>query len=178
LRESATKLNEVREAVITLQNGELMADIGSRALGAVEGRVHEGQRITVRVTSLDPLIVKVEQDRPKKEYWGYEVRRAPSLARFLKSSNFELTILTSRLGSGVETIWDQFCLKCSTASRILVCFGSPESGIDRILKLEGAKVNDFPSLYLNTFPSQNVETIRLEEAILGALTVLNVATRL
>lgn len=174
LKEYSTEANEVREAVIVLQNGELMADVGARQLALVEGRVHEGQRLTVRVISVDPLIARVVE-RPSQEYWGYEIRRAPSLARFLKSSSFELLIITSRLGVGIQTIWQDFCERCARAPRVLICFGSPESGIDKILKLEKAKVGDFPSIYVNIFPGQKVETVRLEEAILGTLAIVNLA---
>jgi len=177
LREYTVEPNELREAVIVLQNGELMADIGARSLATVEGHVHEGQRTTVRALSLDPLVVRVTA-KPSDVYWGYEVRRAPSLARFLKSSNFELLVLTSRLGVTVEKIWEEFCEKCSTAPRTLICFGSPEAGLDKILKLEGAKISDYASLYVNTFPKQNVETVRLEEAILGTLAITNLAIQL
>ncbi len=176
LKEYSVEANEVREAVVVLQNGELMADVGARELAMLDGRGQEGQRVTVRVTSIEPLIVRAEP-RPSAEYWGYEIRRAPSLARFLKSSNFELVLLTSRLGVGVDTIWKQFCEKCAAAPRILICFGSPDAGIDKILKQEKAKVSDFTSLYLNTFPHQNVETVRLEEAILGTLSIVNLAIR-
>ena len=177
LKEYAVESNELREGVVVLQNGELMADIGARSLSIIEGRVHEGQRVTVRVTSVEPLTARLVE-RPTEIYWGYEIRRAPSLVRFLKSSNFELLILTSRLGVAVETIWKEFCQRVSSAPRILVCFGSPDAGVDKILKLEKSSVHDFSSLYLNTFPQQHVETVRLEEAILGTLSILNLASRL
>ncbi|MDA4111787.1 MAG: methylase, partial [Thaumarchaeota archaeon] len=92
MRESIPKLDETREAVIVLQNGELMADIGTRELALIEGRAQEGKRAAIKVLSLNPLKVAVIQ-RPVDVYWGYEIRRAPSLGRFLKSANFELTIL-------------------------------------------------------------------------------------
>jgi len=176
-REYAVEPNEVREGVVVIQNGELMADIGAKTLALVEGRVQDGQRLTLRVTSADPLIVRIA-DKPVDEYWGFEVRRAPSLARFFTSANFELTVLTSRLGVEVEKMWKEFCEKCSSSQRILVCFGSPEMGIDAILKKENERVSNFPSLYVNTFPCQNVQTVRLEEAILGTLTILNIARQL
>jgi predicted SPOUT superfamily RNA methylase MTH1 len=176
LKEYTVEPNEIREAVIVLQNGELMADIGANKLAMVEGRVHESQRVTLRVTSVEPLIVRVEEN-PVEQYWGYEIRRAPSLARFLKSSNFELLIMTSRLGEAVDTIWKDFCAKCSGSPRILICFGSPQAGVDKLLKLEKARVKDFPSIYVNTFPGQKVETVRLEEAILGTLALVNVASK-
>jgi methyltransferase len=177
-REPSPKVGEIREAVIVMQNGELMADIGSKELAIIEGRVHEGQRATVQVTSTSPLFAKLVP-KPENEYWGYEVRKAPTLARFLKSGNFDLVIFTSRTGQPVETVWDEFCKRCSEAHRIVACFGSPEAGVDKMLKQDDAGVSDFKgSLYLNTFPSQNAETIRLEEAVLGFLSIVNIARNL
>jgi len=177
LTESYPELNQTRESVVVLQNGELMADVGTNALAMIEGRVHEGQRVTARVISIDPLIVRA-QEKPDNPYWGYEIRRAPSLARFLKSANFELTILTSRLGVSIEKIWADFCQKSVAAQRILVCYGSPDAGVDKMLKQDKAKISDFSALFLNTFPGQNAETVRLEEAIFGSLSILNLATHL
>ena len=177
LVESSVEPNQVREGVIVIQNGELKGDVGARELAMIDGRVHEGQRVTVRVTSVEPLVAKIEE-RPSNKYWGYEVRRAPSLARFLKSSNFELLILTSRQGTEVNKMWDEFRSKCAGAPRILICFGSPEAGIDKILKQEKAKITDFESIYVNTFPMQNVGTVRLEEALLGTLSIVNLAIHL
>jgi len=174
LTEYTVEPNELREGVVVLQNGELMADIGGRSLSMIEGRVHEGQRVTVRVTSVEPLSSRLVE-KPSEIYWGYEIRRAPSLTRFLKSSNFELVILASRLGIEINAVWKELCQKVNSAPRILVCFGSPDAGIDKILKEEKSKVSDFPSVYLNTFPDQHVETVRLEEAILGTLSILNLA---
>ncbi|MGI0091446.1 MAG: putative RNA uridine N3 methyltransferase, partial [Nitrososphaerales archaeon] len=89
----------------------------------------------------------------------------------------ELTVLTSRQGDSVQSKWNEFCGSCSKASKILVCFGSPISGVDKMLKQDDARISDFRALYLNMFPFQNVETIRLEEAVLGSLSILNLAVR-
>ncbi len=61
-----------------------------------------------------------------------------------------------------------------------MCFGSPDSGVDVMLSQDSASFEDFfpKSFVLNTFPSQNVGTVRLEEAILGSLSILNIANRL
>ena len=177
LKDAQPKIEEIREGVTLMHNGKLVVDIGAREFAKFEFRGQEGQRVTVKMLSLSPLTVEPAQ-KPEGVYWGYEVRRAPSLARFLRSANFELMILTSRLGVSVDRVWNEFCGNCSRASKILVCFGSPTSGVDRMLAQDSAKVTDFKAMYLNMFPSQNVETIRLEEAILGSLSILNLAVRL
>ena len=53
----------------------------------------------------------------------------------------------------------------------LVVFGSPEKGINEILGNNIRKIQNVKTL--NFFPNQATETIRLEEAILGTLSILN-----
>jgi hypothetical protein len=54
-------------------------------------------------------------------------------------------------------------------------FGTPERGIHEIL---GVSIKEIPkSQNLNFFPEQATETVRLEEAIIGTLAILNVLTR-
>ncbi|MDG7001850.1 MAG: methylase [Nitrososphaerota archaeon] len=174
---ASAKLGDVRDGVIISWNGELVVDLGFKELARLEGRGQEGQRLTFSVISVSPLVVKNTQ-KPSDLFWGYEVRRAPSLVRFLKSVNFDLIVLTSRLGRSVAEIWNDFYKSCDGAAKILICFGSPEFGVDKFLKQDGAKVLDFDCMYLNLFPGQNTETIRLEEAILGTLALVNLAKQL
>ena len=51
-------------------------------------------------------------------------------------------------------------------------FGSPEKGIYEILS-ENIKKTQNANIY-NFFPNQATETVRLEEAILGTLSALNI----
>ena len=53
----------------------------------------------------------------------------------------------------------------------LVVFGSPERGLHEIM---GGKINQVQnSKILNFFPNQATETVRLEEALSGVLSILN-----
>ena len=170
---------EVREAALVEQNGEIRAYVGVRELALYEGRGQAGNRVTVKIASMKPLKVSEVQKQSDQRYWGYEVRRAPTLTRFLRSANFELIVLTSRKGQMIQEKWDEIQSRFARAQRVLLCFGSPELGIDSMLKQDSTTVLDFPkSLYLNTIPFQNVETVRLEEAILATLSIVNVVRRL
>ncbi|MGI0085514.1 MAG: putative RNA uridine N3 methyltransferase, partial [Nitrososphaerales archaeon] len=178
MRESRAQVGEVREAALIMQNGELRAEVGAKEAAIYEGHGQSGQRVTVKIESTSPLKAS-QTPRPEDTYWGYEVRRAPSLARFLRSANFDSVILTSRLGESVVEKWHDLVSRSSIARRTLVCFGSPESGVDKMLKQDHASMSDFPKvMYLNTFPFQKVATVRLEEAILGTLAILNLATKM
>ena len=174
------KLGEIREAVLIMQNGTVLADVGARELALYEGKGKQPRdRVTVRVESIKPLSVSLSE-KPENAYWGYEVRRAPSLSRFLKSAKFDLIIFTTRKGDLINKKWTEISQRLSSSQRTCVCFGSPASGVDAMLSQDSASFDDFfpKALVLNTFPSQNVETVRLEEAILGSLCILNIANRL
>jgi methyltransferase len=177
LKESKVTVGETREAYLTIQNGELRADVGSKELAAYDGKGQTGQRVTVKILSDNPIRA-VQTQAPENTYWGYEVRRAPNLARFLRSASFEVVILTSRLGENIVQKWQELLSRSRQAERILLCFGSPEAGVDKMLRQDNASLSDFPkAMYLNFFPFQNVATVRLEEAILGCLSIMNIANR-
>jgi predicted SPOUT superfamily RNA methylase MTH1 len=54
---------------------------------------------------------------------------------------------------------------------VLVIFGSPKHGVHEIIAKEGSNVK--PEFMVNMFPNQATETVRLEEAVLGTLAILN-----
>jgi predicted SPOUT superfamily RNA methylase MTH1 len=53
-----------------------------------------------------------------------------------------------------------------------VIFGAPKSGLAEILKSEERNIRDF-EFVVNSFPTQGTRTVRLEEAILGTLSIVN-----
>ncbi len=168
-------LREIREAALVEQNNQLMADVGARELADFEGKGQAGKRVTVEVSSISPLKVE-SSSKPHTVYWGYEVRRAPTLGRFLRGADFDFIILTSRLGKPLNQFLHEFEEKVKGAKKVIVCFGSPDKGIPELFKLEHASEADLRNaLMINAFPHQNTETVRLEEAIFGFLGILNLS---
>lgn len=173
--ESRPQVGEIREAVLFFQSGQLVADIGAKEAAQYTGRGQSGQRVTVKVESADAPLRVSESKPPEDRFWGYEVRRAPTLARFLRSLSFDLTILTSRYGEPVTDHWNELSETLRSGTRTVICFGAPDIGVDKMLSQDKSKVSDFPKAkYINTFPGQQVATVRLEEALLGTLSILNV----
>lgn len=163
------KKGTVRDGVIVRARGRLFADFGINALLPYRGRIGAGKRITARFSSGGPEfryeeILKGEASA----YWGYVVKERGALARFL-ASWADAMILTSRKGRSVST--EQIRNYQGMTAPLLVVYGSTEQGIHEIL---GRNPNSIPnSKVLNFFPSQKTETVRLEEAILGTLSMLN-----
>jgi predicted SPOUT superfamily RNA methylase MTH1 len=54
----------------------------------------------------------------------------------------------------------------------LIVFGAPKRGVHDILAREGANIKPY-EFVVNMFPNQATETVRLEEAVLGTLAILN-----
>ena len=119
------------------------------------------------------VMVGFEKNRPKKvlerrygiwrkEYLGYEVRVHESLSQLLSfyaSRKFKV-VVTTRKGE-----WPGKLREVMT-ERMGVIFGSPWKGVPEIMEEEGVD-EEVVDAYVNIFPCQGVETVRLEEALLG-----------
>lgn len=165
---------EVREGIAIRAGGRLLADVGLSSLVPLEGVARNGERITVRITSPFPqLRGRVIEKGEAEEYWGYEVKRAPSLGRFVKSTKTDLMIFTSRRGMPVVNIWDDLVSEARKVKSILIVFGSPRRGIFEILSDEGMDPWSLSKFVVNTIPGQATATVRTEEALLSTLALLN-----
>ena len=101
-------------------------------------------------------------------YWGYKVKERGSLAGLLSSWSGNI-IITSRKGKVISK--DTGKKYAESQKELLVVFGSTSKGVHEII---GNKIKQIQnSKVLNFFPNQATETVRLEEAILGVLSILN-----
>jgi hypothetical protein len=154
------KVGELREGVVRKvgPDGTSWVDIGLDALAAIKASKPMGARVTVRVCSKKPLVV--EESKPE-EYWGYKVKKA-RLKDLLEES-----VVLSRKGEKVS-----FQNKGKLCKSVLL-FGSPVEGVMEIAERLGIKIPDNIPI-INTIPDQGTETVRLEEAIISTLAVMNV----
>ncbi|MGI0010208.1 MAG: putative RNA uridine N3 methyltransferase, partial [Nitrosopumilaceae archaeon] len=129
--------------------------------------------ITVQFkTGFPELSIKQIARNEVQQYWGYEVKESANLRTLLSNWNSHV-ILTSKKGKIIHKT-QKFFDEISDVS-VLIVFGSPERGIHEML---GNTINNVPkSQILNFFPEQATETVRLEEAMLGTLSILNILTR-
>ena len=163
------KTGDIREGIIVSAKGKYYADFGINHLIPYHGKSKIGNRITAQFKRGYPdFEIKEISEEVISEYWGYKVKERGNLFSLLSSWEGDI-ILTSRKG---KTISNPLIKNYSRSEKpLLVVFGSPSKGIHEIL---GNKIRQTQNAkVLNFFPSQATETIRLEEAILGTLTVLN-----
>lgn len=163
------KPGNIKDGIIFNYHHKKFIDIGIGILKYF-GKKPIGNRIQIQFKSNYPNLEYKEID-PKdiKEYWGYNIKTKKNLLEFLYSWKGDI-ILTSKKGN-IATI-QQLQKYKEKNEGLLIVFGTTNKGLHEIL---GNKIYNIPnSKILNFFPKQKTETVRLEEAIGGVLSILNI----
>ncbi|KAG2474716.1 MAG: hypothetical protein NPMRTH4_140002 [Nitrosopumilales archaeon] len=163
------KTNDFRDGVVIGSKGKKFIDLGIKQMIPYHGETKIGKRITIQFKKGYPeLIIKQVSIDQIPEYWGYKVKERGNLFTFISSWSGKI-ILTSRKGKIITK--SQIKKYLDSKESILLVFGSPSKGIHEILGNKIKQVQN--STFLNFFPVQATETIRLEEAIFGSLAILS-----
>jgi hypothetical protein len=159
----------MRDAIIINYKGKKFVDVGINQLIPFFGKEEYGTRVAAQIKTVRPKFsVKIIPRNEIGEYWGYKVKESSNLFSVLTAWNGNI-ILTSRKGKILTKSHTQ---KYDIFGKdTLVVFGSTEKGVHEILGNNIRKIQN--SKIFNFFPNQATETVRLEEAILGTLSILN-----
>ncbi|HEU4604864.1 MAG TPA: RNA methyltransferase [Nitrososphaera sp.] len=164
---------DVRTGVIAKVKGQLFVEVGLGSLVPFMGQGFEGKKVNAKFASPYPNLKTIEATEDDIfEYWGYEVKEVPSLGKLLASAENAEVVITSRKGSYFKNLESKLAERTKNAQNILVVFGAPKHGVHDILAKEGANAKQY-EFVINMFPNQGTETVRLEEAVLGTLAILN-----
>jgi predicted SPOUT superfamily RNA methylase MTH1 len=167
------KAGDVRTGVVVKVKGQLFVEVGLGSLVAFVGQGFEGKKVNVKFTSPYPNLKAIEAaEEDIFEYWGYEVKEVPSLGKLLAGLENTEVVITSRKGSYFKNAEGKLAERAKNAKNILVVFGAPKHGVHDLLAKEGASAKPY-EFVVNMFPNQGTETVRLEEAVLGTLAILN-----
>jgi predicted SPOUT superfamily RNA methylase MTH1 len=167
------KAGDVRTGVIVKVKGQLFVEVGLGSLVPFVGEGFEGKKVNARFTSSYPNLKAIQaREQDILDYWGYEVKEVPSISKLLTSVEKTAIIITSRKGRYFKNIEAGLAEHTKNVQNILVVFGSPKHGLHQILDKEGASIRPYEYV-VNMFPNQATETVRLEEAVLGTLAILN-----
>jgi predicted SPOUT superfamily RNA methylase MTH1 len=163
------KKGDVREGIIVSFKGRKFVDVGINQLIQYFGHENIGKRTTVQFKVGYPNFeVKPITKDETPVYWGFEVKERANLFSLISEWK-GLTIITSRKGKTATK--EQISKYTNATNPILAVFGSPEKGVHEILGGKMSKLQN--SKTLNFFPNQATETVRLEEALLGTLSIIN-----
>ncbi len=163
------KEGDIREGAIIFHKGKKFVDIGIGHRIPYYGKEYDKKRVTVQIKSVLPSIsIKEISEDAIGQYWGYKVKERPSLIKLLEEWKGN-TILTSKKAKYATR--QKLAEFLKTEHPLLLVFGAPDRGLYDIL---GKKINQIPhSATLNFFSDQSTATVRMEEALLGTLSILN-----
>ncbi len=163
------KKGDVRDGITVNFKGKKFVDVGINQLIPYFGKEPIGKRITVQFKKDYPKFeVKSITKEQTPTYWGFNVKERANLFSLISEWK-GFTIVTSRKGKIAKK--DQILKYTKSSDPILLVFGSPEKGVHQILGKKMDKLQN--SKILNFFPHQATETVRLEEALLGSLAIIN-----
>ncbi len=155
------------------ENYDLYIDVGLDYLIPFLGDGVNGEKVVVKFVNSYPelKVIRASGSDMEKLYFGYTLVQVNSLEEYIKKlGDGTFVIFTSRYGRSFQTVESQFKENITKFENLLIVFGSPNRGIKEIFI---NYYNTKNSMYVNTFPNQKTQTIRLEEAILGTLTLFN-----
>lgn len=164
---SSIKAGDVREGLAVTIKARQYVDVGVDRLIPISDRIRDGRTaVRFRTGYPDPHPTPIQRDQTGA-YWGYIVRERQGISHLLKEWRGGV-IVTTRFGKAATTTRTARYTKHD--SDTLVVFGSPKRDVREIA---GGRLGSSDMSQLNFFPSQCTRTVRLEEAMMGALTVLN-----
>lgn len=162
---------EIRFGVVVKQNDTFYVDVGLGELIRYNG-TQIGKKVLVKISVKEDSVFA--QDITKNEidgYWGYDVQFAESLSTLIENTKY-LVMMTSVEGEQFTKHVAHFMNRVKISKNLLIVFGGPKFGLRRILESESKSITN-KDYFFNMFPKQGTQTIRLEEAILGTLSIVN-----
>ncbi|HEW64191.1 hypothetical protein IOK49_03415 [Fervidicoccus fontis] len=171
------KEGDIRVGLVErVKESAIFADIGVGKQVKISNSNYElkrGDLIFVKVKKGD--LSELEIIKNPDIYVGYSVRECENPLDYLKEKKKEgLIIGTSKFGDPIWENLKEVEEKLKSSDKVVVVFGEPYRGIFEIFKQLGGNTDDlFHGIY-NLVRDQGTKTIRMEEALFIALSLLNV----
>jgi predicted SPOUT superfamily RNA methylase MTH1 len=132
----------------------------------------------------DPTLFRVETPPPSLSlsvidrsevpaYWGFEASRTGTLLDLLKESRTATRIGFSRNAPSFRKLEKDLKSTVSNTGSVLTVFGGPSRGILELCGSQREDVKRHIDFWANTIDDQGSETVRLEEALIISLGLLN-----
>jgi hypothetical protein len=163
--------DEIRFGVVVKQNDSLYVDVGLGELIRYNG-TQIGKKVLVKISVKEKSLFAEDISKDEIDgYWGYDVQFADSLSTLIENRKY-LVMMTSVEGAQFTKHGMDFMNRVKISKNLLIVFGGPKFGLRRILESESKRITN-KDYFFNMFPKQGTQTVRLEEAILGTLSIVN-----
>ena len=173
LRTSEVANGEIRTGILLRDRNSWVVDVGLDRTIPFVGRNEITRKTNFRLSVKKGQLVAEEINRKVSdtEYWGYHIIRIHTLSEIRRPTDVKF-LITSRMGKPISLIYPSLTKILEKTSEVVLIFGSPRKEVWEIVnKNDGSLVNS--SLAINMFPLQGTNSVRLEEALLGSLAIVN-----
>jgi predicted SPOUT superfamily RNA methylase MTH1 len=174
IRASEIRGEETRAGVLLRDRGKWVVDVGLDRTVPFVGNTEVTRRANFKLSAKKGQLVATEiiGKVGDSEYWGYNVIIVPALSEITSRHSSVIFLVTTRKGKPVPLIIPSLTKRLKHASEVVLIFGSPRNDVWEIAnRIDTDLISS--SLAVNMFPLQGTRTVRLEEALLGSLAILN-----
>lgn len=173
-RASEIQGEEARAGVLLRNRGTWVVDVGLDRTVPFVGHTKISRKANFNLTVKKGQLVAEEINGKvgESEYWGYDVISIHTLSDIARRFSDIKFLITSRRGNSISHIIPSLAKNFKQTSELVLIFGSPRNDVWEIVnKIDENLLNS--SLAINMFPLQGTNTVRLEEALLGSLAIIN-----
>lgn len=174
LRASEIKGEETRTGVLRRNRDTWVVDVGLDQTVPFVGYTKTSRKSNFKLSVEKGQLVADEINGivGESEYWGYKVISINTLSEIARGLYDVKFLITSRRGKLISHIISSLARNFKHTSEVVLIFGSPRNEVWEIVnRIDGNLVNS--SMAINMFPLQGTSTVRLEEALLGSLAIIN-----
>lgn len=173
-RASEIQDGDSRAGVLLRERGSWVVDVGLDRTVPFIGHTEISRKANFKLVVKKGQLVAEEiyGKVGDNDYWGYHVIGIRALSDITKRRSNVRVLITSRRGKPVSLIIPSLTKNFRHTSEVVLVFGSPRNEVWEIVnEIDENLVTS--SLAINMFPLQGTNTVRLEEALLGSLAIIN-----
>ena len=180
-----TRSHPLESTKLNLQEGVVRWGVQIRS-GKVDLGLDRPINYSKTISERDPTLFQVKKILPQivleiidredvEEYWGFSTERIRDLGGLLEEADDSTRIGFSRKAPPFHRLESDLKATVAGTQSVLAIFGGPGHGILEVFKEERETVKSNIDFWVNTIHDQGTETVRLDEALLVSLGVLNVS---
>ncbi len=173
-RASEIQGEESRAGVLLRERGSWVVDVGLDRTVPFVGHTEISRKANFKLLVKKGQLVaeEIHGKVSYSEYRGYHVISIHALSEITKRLSDVKFLITSRRGKPISLIIPSLTKNFKHISEVILVFGSPRNDVWEIVNEIDENVVT-SSLAINMFPLQGTNTVRLEEALLGSLAIIN-----
>lgn len=172
------KSGELRQGVVVRRDNKVCyVDVGlDRLVPVYDCELPFNKRLNIQIVKGQGEVSGMVVNEPDY-YWGFKTAALKNdLGGALRKLSVDLVIGTSKYGGSIIELFDKVNSEFKSKKSVAIVFGAPRSGIYDIVK-DKFRVHELFDYVIDFVPDQGTRTVRTEEAIYSALSIINLLSK-